>query len=80
MAGYKVQQHRITFGGRSFHFVSYDAQPGNERRGEPATPPMWYLMRAGKRWPGMPQVIGQPESELVNALGSWLKASGMAKA
>jgi hypothetical protein len=77
MAGYKVQQQRISFGGQRFHFVSYDAQPGNERRGEPATPPMWYLMRAGKRWPVMPQVVGQPESETLRALGSWLAKRGL---
>lgn len=77
MAGYKVQQQRLSYGGKSYHFVSYDAQPGNERRGLVATGPMWYLMRAGKRWPVMPQVVGQPESETVRALGSWLVKGGL---
>jgi hypothetical protein len=77
MSSYKVLQQRISHAGKHFHFVSYDGQPGNVRRGEPATGPMWYLMRAGKRWPVMPQVAGQPESETTAALGSWLASEGL---
>ena len=77
MSSYKVQQHRLSHGGKSFHFVSYDAHPANARRGEEAMGPMWYLMRAGKRWPVMPQVIGQPEVETAAELGAWLRSSGL---
>ncbi len=77
---YKVQQHRIRHGGQSFHFVSYDAQPGNEKRGEPAVGPMWYLMRAGKRWPVIPQVLGHSEAEAAAALGTWLQTEMRQKA
>ncbi|MEO8193981.1 MAG: hypothetical protein ABI681_09015 [Gemmatimonadales bacterium] len=80
MGSYKVLQHRISHAGKSFHFVSYDGVPANVRRGEPATGPMWYLMRAGKRWPVMPQVAGQAESETASALGSWLKSEGLVSA
>lgn len=77
---YKVLQQRIRHGGQSFHFVSYDAQPGNVKRGEAAMGPMWYLMRAGKRWPAIPQVVGQSEAESMAALGSWLQTEMRLKA
>jgi hypothetical protein len=77
MGSYKVLQQRINHAGKSFHFVSYDGVPANARRGEEATGPMWYLMRAGKRWPVMPQVAGQPETETQAALGSWLVSEGL---
>ncbi len=77
MSSYKVEQHRVSHHGRDFHFVSYDGQPGNTRRGEPATPPMWYLMVAGKRWPVMPQVIGQAHAEVERELIAWLASEGL---
>ncbi|MDO8502644.1 MAG: hypothetical protein Q7S20_12445 [Gemmatimonadaceae bacterium] len=78
MSAYKNQQHRLVRGSHQFHFVSYDGQPSNPRRGEPATVPMWYLMRAGKRWPVMPQVLGVPDSEVTQALTAWLDSQGIA--
>jgi hypothetical protein len=71
---YKIQQHRISRGGFSYHFVSYAGQPANVRKGEEATGPMWYLMRAGKRWPVMPQDPGQTDAETMRALATWLEA------
>ncbi|MGK2962172.1 MAG: hypothetical protein ACSLFK_08505 [Gemmatimonadaceae bacterium] len=71
---YKIQQHRIKRRGMSYHFVSYAGQPANVRKGEAATGPMWYIMRAGKRWPVMPQVVGQSDDETMRALGSWLES------
>ena len=75
MSSYKIEQHRVNYRGRDFHFVSYEAQPANERRGEPAVPPMWYLMQAGKRWPVMPQEAGQPLEAVERALREWLEAN-----
>lgn len=77
MTSYKVEQHRVSQHGRDFHFVSYDGHPANERRGEVATPPMWYLMVAGKRWPVMPQVIGQPHADVERELVAWLASEGL---
>lgn len=74
---YKIQQHRITRGGLSYHFVSYAGVPANVRRGEPATGPMWYMMRAGKRWPVMPQVPGEPDAETMKGLKTWLESQGL---
>lgn len=74
---YKVQQHRIHYRGRDFHFVSYEGLPANARRGEPAVPPMWYLMGPGRRWPVMPQVLGQPEDDIERALVTWLRDRGL---
>ena len=80
VSSYKVEQFRIRYGGRDFHFVSYEGQPANERRGEPAVPPMWYLMRSGRRWPVIPQVIGQPIVEIERALMAWLRDQGLGRA
>jgi hypothetical protein len=77
MSGYKNEQHRVVSGGRQYHFVSYDGKPAHPRTGEPATGPMWYLMRAGKRWPVMPQVLDAPEADVTRALRAWLKSQGM---
>ena len=70
---YKIQQHRITRRGTSYHFVSYAGQPANVRKGEEATAPMWYMMRAGKRWPVMPQDPSQTDAETMRALAAWLE-------
>ncbi len=72
MSSHKVEQRRLHHRGREFHFVSYEAQLGNERRGEPAIPPMWYLMIEGKRCPVLPHVPGQELIELDGALLRWL--------
>ena len=69
---HKVEQRRLNHRGREFHFVSYDAQVANERRGEPAIPPMWYLMNEGKRRPVLPHVPGQELLELDGALLRWI--------
>lgn len=74
MSSYKVEQRRIRYRGRDFHFVSYDARPANERRGEAAIPAMWYLMGPARRWPVMPQVPGQSDEELEAALVRWLES------
>ncbi len=79
MSGYKVEQRRVSFRGRDFHFVSYDGQAANGRRGEPALPPMWYLMGPGKRWPVMPQVVGQADDEVEHALVGWLETQGFGR-
>lgn len=77
MSSYKVEQRRLTYHGRDFHFVSYDGHPGDEGRGTVAVPPMWYLMGPGRRWPVMPQVPGQAEDTLEQALVGWLKKQGL---
>lgn len=73
MSSYKFEQRRLTHRGREFHFVSYDAQVANERRGELAMPPMWYLMNEGKRRPVMEHVPGTPIEELDRALLAWVE-------
>lgn len=77
MSSYKVEQRRVNYGGRDFHFVSYDGYPSNERRGVEAVPPMWYLMGPGRRWPVMQQVLGQADDELERALLAWLEQQGL---
>jgi hypothetical protein len=77
VSSYKIEQRHVTYRGRAFHFVSYDGQPANERRGEPAVPAMWYLMGPGKRWPVMEHVLGQDEDEVERALLEWLRQQGV---
>ncbi len=72
MANPKSEQRRLSVGDREFHFVSYEERPSNTRRNETALPAMWFLMRAGKRWPVMPHVPGQDLLELDRALLRWL--------
>jgi len=79
VSSYKVEQCRIHYRGRDFHFVSYDGHPANERRAEVAAPPMWYLMGPGRRWPVMPQVPGQPATELEQALIAWLQEQDLGR-
>ena len=80
MSTYKVEQQHVQHAGRDFHFVSYDAQPANERKGETAVPPMWYLMGPARRWPVMPHTHGQAELDLQKALVGWLKEQGLVPA
>jgi hypothetical protein len=77
VTSYKVEQRRLTYHGRDFHFVSYDGNPEDERRGMPAMPAMWYLMGPGRRWPAVPQVPGQADEALEHALVGWLKNQGL---
>jgi hypothetical protein len=72
VSSHKVEQRRLSHRGREFHFVSYDAQVANERRGVEAVPPMWYLMIEGKRRPVLPHVPGQELVELDGALLRWV--------
>ena len=73
MGSYKVEQHRVKHRDREFHFVSYDARPANERRGEEELPPMWFLMSDANRIPVMPQTPGQDAEELEDLFRTWLE-------
>jgi hypothetical protein len=80
MSSYKNAQHYLKLRGRDFHFVSYDGQPANIKKGEVEVGPMWYLMGPGKRWPVMPQVEGQSDEEIAKGLKNWLIGQGLAGA
>ena len=80
MTAYKNAQQHLIFGGRHFHFVSYDGQPANVKRGVAETGPMWYLMGPNKRWPVMPHVAGQSDEETLDALKSWIAGQGLDRA
>ena len=73
MGGYKVEQRRLVYRGREFHFVSYEGQRGNPARGTSATPPAWFLMSAGGRLAVMPQLEGQSPDETDRRLIRWLE-------
>ena len=73
MSSYKTDQHRLVHRGRTFHFVSYDAQPANPRTGEAAMAPMWCLMCAGKRLPALAHEPDQDQESVIAALTRWLE-------
>lgn len=74
MSGPVVEQRRLQYRGREFHFVSYGSRPANAKRAEPATTPAWWLMSAGTRWEVMPFHPGRDEAELDRAFTAWLDA------
>jgi hypothetical protein len=77
MSSYRVEQRRLVYRGREFHFVSYEGRPANQHRGEAAIAPMWYLMSAGKRVPVMPYLLGQPATDVDRGLLAWVHAQGL---
>jgi hypothetical protein len=70
-----VEQRRLVYRGREFHFVSYDGLPANPKRGEPATAPAWWLMSSGTRWEVMPFQPGAAQEELDRRFTEWLDAN-----
>jgi len=74
MSSYKTQQHHLVHRGQSFHFVSYEGQPADEKRHQLEMPPSWYLMLAGKRWMVSPQVGETAPVELYRQFEEWLDA------
>jgi hypothetical protein len=72
MGAYKTQQHRLVHRGQSFHLVSYEGRPADERRQQPEIPASWYLMLAGKRWLVAPQVAETMPEALDHQFAAWL--------
>ena len=77
MSAFKPQQRHLLVGGRLFHFVSYEAQPANPRRGDAGAPSMWYLMLEGRRCPALPYDPDQALSEVDGALAHWAEANAL---
>lgn len=75
MSKVKTEQRRVTCRGRSFHFVSYEAEPGNPAKSKPAIMAAWFLMSAGKRWFVLPHDPSQDPLELDQQLTQWLEQS-----
>ncbi len=73
MSAFKPQQHRLQIEGRSFHFVAYEAQPGNVARNRPAEPAMWCLMVEGRRCPVTPFVPAQTPELVERSLTRWVE-------
>lgn len=71
MSSPRTLQQFITVRGRRLHFVAYDAQPGNPRRGIEAVPAMWCMMAGLTRCPVMAFDPAQPEADRAKALERW---------
>jgi hypothetical protein len=69
-----IEQRRMEYRGREFHFVSYDGLPANVKREQLATEPAWWLMSAGTRWEVMPFHPGRDAEELDGEFSVWLEA------
>ena len=67
-----VEQRRLVYRGREFHFVSYDGLPANAKRAQLATAPAWWLMSTGTRWQVMPFRPGEAQQELDRQFTDWL--------
>ena len=70
---FRVEQRQLIYRGRTFHFVSYDGQTEDLKKGRPASPPSWFLMNSGTRWEVMPHSPGQDPVELDSQLLKWLE-------
>ena len=70
---HRPQQRQLVYRGRAFHFVSYEGQPENVKKGVPASGPAWYLMNSGTRWEVMPFSPAQEETEVDQQLLDWVK-------
>lgn len=73
LGSYKVQQRRVGYGGRVFHFVSYENQSPTAASVQSASPGTWFLMSAGNRLEVMPQLEGEETAELDRRLLDWLQ-------
>ena len=73
MSSFKLEQRRLTLRGREFHFVSYEGQPENVARRQPATAPTWFLMCAGKRWPAIPHQPEMAADDVDRHLAAWVE-------
>lgn len=73
MASLSHEQRRLSHRGRSFLFVSYDAEDARASKGIPARGPTWYLVSANNRWPAIPYLAGQPLPEVDALCIAWLE-------
>ncbi len=80
MSAFKPQQRHLAIDDRTFHFVSYEAQPPNARRGELGSPAMWFLMVEGRRCPALDYDPEQTLTDVDVALEQWVQANALAPA
>jgi hypothetical protein len=75
MSQLRTQQQFLTLHGRQLHFVAYEEQPGNARRGIEAIPAMWFMMAGSARCPVMAYDPAQAEGDLTKALKRWAESN-----
>lgn len=80
MGAFKPEQRHLELQGRRLHFVSYEGQPANTRKGEDAQPPMWYLMVNGRRFPAFPCDPKQESALVDQELLRWAEANAVGPA
>lgn len=67
------EQRRLDHRGRSFLFVSYEAEDLPKRSVAPRRGPTWYLVSANHRWPAVPYRLGQALEEVDMLCIAWLE-------
>ena len=73
MASFRHEQRHVTFKGKVFTFVSYEAHEAMPSRHVPAMPATWYLVSANNRWPAIPLQPDQAPTEVDLLLTRWLE-------
>ncbi len=73
MGAFQTPQRYLTIRKRQFHFVAYEAIPGNPKRSVIPSPAMWFLMVEGRRLPVMPYEKDQPDEAVDQQLTQWVK-------
>lgn len=74
MSSFKMEQKRLMYRGREFHFASYEAQVANPSKAVPAMPAAWFLMQGGKRWMAIPLLQDQAPEAVDKGLIAWLES------
>jgi hypothetical protein len=75
MATLRTPQQHIRLHGRDLHFVAYEEQPANVRRGIAMVPAMWYMMAGTNRCSVMQFDPDQPAPDVVRALTQWAECN-----
>ncbi len=73
MISYRIEQRRLQYRNRVFHFVVSEPLTAETRTAGEADPNMWVLMDRGRCHAVMARVSGRPEAELDHALLEWLE-------
>ena len=72
MISYLIEQRRLQYRNRAFHFVASEPLTAETRTAGEAFPNMWVLMDRGRCHAVMARVTGRPELELDRALLRWV--------
>ncbi|KPK06795.1 MAG: hypothetical protein AMS20_03975 [Gemmatimonas sp. SG8_28] len=73
MISYRIEQRRLRYRNRVFHFVTSEPLTEATRTAAEAVSAVWVLMDGGRCHEVMSRVSGRPELELDRALLGWVE-------